>query len=280
MSSEKTRLKFNRSPEPVEGRLTARRASTGSALRSMSMVTPLLLAALASSSFPSHPATAQAWQCKAPANLSRPTIETPSPGEIRRTPIAGYVLALSWSREFCRGREKDPAMELQCSGRIGDFGFVLHGLWPEASGPDFPQYCRKAGQLSRKVVADNICMTPSVQLLQHEWAKHGTCMSRKPQTYFGAAKLLFEAIEFPDMDRLSRQGSKEGETTLNAAGLADAFAAANEGLPANAIKVKTNRKFWLEEMKICLDKKFKPKACPSFVKGAPDKAEVKVWRGS
>jgi ribonuclease T2 len=225
-------------------------------------------------------ATAQAWQCKAPANLSRPTIETPSPGEIRRMPIAGYVLALSWSREFCRGREKDPAMELQCSGRIGDFGFVLHGLWPEAAGPDYPQYCRKAGQLSRKVIADNICMTPSVQLLQHEWAKHGTCMSRKPETYFGAAKLLFEAIEFPDMDRLSRQGSKEAETTLNAAGLAEAFAAANEGLPANAIKVKTNRKFWLEEMKICLDKKFKPKACPSFVKGAPDKAEVKVWRGS
>lgn len=225
-------------------------------------------------------ASAQAWQCKAPAKLSRPTIEIPQPGEIRRTPIAGYTLALSWSREFCRGREKDPAMDYQCSGKIGDFGFVLHGLWPEAAGPDYPQYCRKAAQLSRKVVAENICMTPSVQLLQHEWAKHGTCMTRKPETYFGAAKLLFNAIEFPDMDRLSRQGSKEGEATLNAAGLADAFASINEGLPANAVKVKTNRKGWLEEVRLCLDKNFKPQSCPSFARGAPDKAEVKIWRGS
>ena len=240
----------------------------------------LPIVALLAASSTHQAATAQAWQCKAPDNLSRPNVETPSPDQIRRTPIAGYVLALSWSREFCRSREKDPAMELQCSGRIGDFGFVLHGLWPEAAGPDYPQYCRNAGQLSRKVIADNICMTPSVQLLQHEWAKHGTCMSRKPETYFGAAKLLFEAIEFPDMDRLSRQGSKEGETPLNAARLAEAFASTNEGLSAKAIKVKTNRKFWLEEMRICLDKKFKPQACPAFVKGAPDKAEVKVWRGS
>jgi ribonuclease T2 len=238
-----------------------------------------IVALLAASS--THQAvTAQAWQCKAPASLSRPTVETPPAGDIRRTPVAGYVLALSWSREYCRGREKDPAMELQCSGRIGDFGFVLHGLWPEAAGPDYPQWCRKAGQLSRKVVADNICMTPSVQLLQHEWAKHGTCMARKPETYFGAAKLLFDAIEFPDMDRLSRQGDKEGEARLNAAGLADAFATYNDGLPASAVKVQTNERSWLKEVRICLDKKFKPQACPRFVQGARDKAEVKVWRGS
>lgn len=235
--------------------------------------------ALLSASTGQQAAVAQAWQCKAPANLSRPVMETAAPADIRRTPIAGYVLALSWSREFCRGRENDPAMELQCSGRIGDFGFVLHGLWPEAAGPDYPQWCRKAGQLSRKLVADNICMTPSVQLLQHEWAKHGTCMARKPETYFGAAKLLYDAIIFPDMDRLSRQGSKEGEKPLNAGGLAEAFASINEGLPTHALRVKTNRRGWLEEVRICLDKQFKPRACPAFTSGAPDKAEVKIWRG-
>lgn len=235
--------------------------------------------ALLAASSTHQAASAQAWQCKAPAKISRPTVEKPNPGEIRRTPIAGYTLALSWSREFCRGREKDAAMDYQCSGKIGDFGFVVHGLWPESSGPDYPQYCRNAAPLSRKVVADNICMTPSVQLLQHEWTKHGSCMARKPETYFGAAKLIFGAIEFPDMDRLSRQGSKDGEAQLNTASLADAFASINEGLPANAIKVQTNRKGWLEEVRICLDKKFKPQRCPSFAKGAPDKAEVKIWRG-
>jgi ribonuclease T2 len=238
----------------------------------------LPVALLAGSSTPYQAATAQAWQCKAPANLSRPVIETQPPGEVRRTPVAGYVLALSWSREYCRGQENDPDMALQCSGKIGDFGFVLHGLWPEGQGPDYPQWCRKAPLLSRKVIADNICMTPSVQLLQHEWAKHGTCMARKPETYFGAAKLLFEAIEFPDMDRLSRQKDREG-ASLNAAGLAEAFATYNEDLPAGAVKVQTNERGWLKEVRICLDKKFKPQACPRFVRGVRDGAGVKIWRG-
>jgi ribonuclease T2 len=230
------------------------------------------VAALLAGSATHQDAAAQAWQCKAPENLSRPKIETPQKSEIRRTPIASYLLALSWSPEYCRKNGRDADAALQCDGKMGDFGFIVHGLWPEAAGPGYPQWCRTAGVLSRKVVADNICMTPSVQLLQHEWAKHGTCMARKPETYFGAARLLFEAIEFPDMAKLSRE-------QVNAAGLADAFATYNEGLPAAAVKVQTNRKGWLDEVRICLDKKFKPTACPSFVKGAPDTAEVKIWRG-
>ena len=237
----------------------------------------LPIAALLATSTAPQPATGQAWQCKAPANLSRPVPEIAKPNEVRRTPVAGYMLALSWSREQCRGRERDPEMAIQCDGSIGDFGFVLHGLWPEAAGPDYPQWCRKASVLSRKIVADNICMTPSVQLLQHEWAKHGTCMARKPETYFGAAKLLFQALTFPDMHRLSRQGEKDGLVTAKV--LADAFADNNDGLPANAIRVQTNRKGWLEEVRICLDRKFKPEACPAFAKGAPEKAQIKIWRG-
>ncbi len=237
----------------------------------------LPLAALLVASSGHHAATAQAWQCKAPVSLPRPTLEPQE--EIRRTPIAGYTLGLSWSREFCRGREKDPAMALQCSGKIGEFGFVVHGLWPNAAGPDYPMWCRKAPVLSRAVLADNICMSPDVQLLQHQWAKHGTCMARKPETYFGAAKLLFEAIEFPDMDRLSRQGTKEGEAPLNAVGLAEAFAAHNDGLPASAVKAKVNPRGWLQEVRICLDKSFKPTACPAHIQGAADKAQVKIWRG-
>ena len=222
-------------------------------------------------------ATAQAWQCRPTKFLPRPALELPEPGQVRRTPIDGYVIALSWSREYCRGRERDPAMRFQCSGDIGDFGFVLHGLWPEAKGPDYPQYCRNVGVLSRKVVTDNICMTPSPQLIQHEWAKHGTCMAKTPEAYFGAAKLLFGAVQFPDMDRLSRQ--VERGTPLTAGWLAAAFAELNDGLPANAVKVKTNNKGWLQEIRICLGKDLKPRRCPTVVQGLSDKAAVKVWRG-
>jgi ribonuclease T2 len=222
-------------------------------------------------------ATAQAWQCRPSKFLPRPALELPEPGQVRRTPVAGYTLALSWSREYCRGRERDPSVRYQCSGEIGDFGFVLHGLWPGAKGPDYPQYCRSVGVLPRKVVADNICMTPVPQLIQHEWAKHGTCMAKTPEAYFGAARLLFGAIEFPDMAKLSAQA--ERGTPLTAAGLAAEFADLNKGLPAGAIRVKTNDKGWLQEVRICLGKDMKPRRCPAFAQGAPGKAVVKIWRG-
>ena len=213
-------------------------------------------------------AQAQAWQCRAPANLQRPQIEIAEPEPIRRVPIGGYVLALSWSREYCKSKN---GKGMQCDGSIGDFGFILHGLWPEEKGPDYPQYCRKAAVLPLGVLQDNVCMTPDVQLLQHEWAKHGTCMARTPQAYFKAARLMYGAIDFPDMDRLSRQYKdskyKKGKP-LTVRGLAAAFAANNEGLRADAIRVQTNEKGWLKEVRVCLGKDCRPRPCPAFVKGA------------
>ena len=218
----------------------------------------------------SSSALSQAWQCVPPGNLPRPKIEGPKPNEARIVPVGGYLLTLSWSPEHCHDRaNKD---ELQCSGKMGDFGFVLHGLWPEGVGKDYPMWCKKADLLPPKVIAKHICMTPSVQLLQHEWAKHGTCMARRPEAYFGAAKLLYDAIEKPDMERLSRG-------PLNAGGVADAFAAANPGLPAKAIAVHTNGRGWLDEVRICLGKDLKPETCGPGKQGAPAKAEVKVGKG-
>jgi len=102
-------------------------------------------------------------------------------------------------------------------------------------------------------------------------------MARRPETYFGAARLMFGAIEFPDMDYLSRQ-YKRGKP-LTAAGLAEAFEVNNADLPAHAVRVKTNRKGWLQEVRICLGRDFMPRRCPQWTRGAPDSSIVKVWRG-
>ncbi|MEY3635320.1 MAG: hypothetical protein RLZZ61_1730 [Pseudomonadota bacterium] len=224
------------------------------------------------------PTMAQAWQCQPPKFMPRPALELPSSGQSTRTAIDGYVLALRWSPEYCRGRLHDPAARFQCSGEMGDFGFVLHGLRPQGKGTTYPQYCRTVGVLPRRTVTDNICLSPSPQLLQHQWAKHGSCLTNRPEAYFGAARLLFNAIEFPDMARLSRE--PERGTPLTAQVLAERLADLNDGLPVNAVAVKTNAKGWLQEVHICLGRDFKPRQCPAFTRRAPTTSQIKIWRGS
>jgi ribonuclease T2 len=248
----------------------------GLILRKSNLIALVLLGALGSSQM-QQSVSAQAWQCEPPANLARPVPEMPKPNEARRVPVGGYLLTLSWSPEVCKSHAGDPSNALQCDGKMGDFGFVLHGLWPEGVGKDYPMWCKKADLLPRQVITQHICMTPSVQLLQHEWAKHGTCMARRPAAYFGAAMLLFDAVVMPDMARLSKP--VEGKPVLNAGALADAFAAINPGLPAKSVAIKTNDRGWLEEVRICLGKDLKPETCGVGKRGAPEKAEVKVWRG-
>jgi ribonuclease T2 len=103
-------------------------------------------------------------------------------------------------------------------------------------------------------------------------------MARTPEAYFASAKLIFDALEFPDMARLSRE--PERGTPLTVGAFTEQFADLNDGLPADAINVTTNGKGWLEEVRICLGKDFKPRRCPAFSKGAPANAHVRIWRGS
>jgi ribonuclease I len=71
------------------------------------------------------PALAQAYQCRVPDRITLPT-EKRSAGPRLRGAIDGYILAVSWSPEYCRGdRASDPgtnataasaASALSCTG--------------------------------------------------------------------------------------------------------------------------------------------------------------------
>ncbi len=220
------------------------------------------------------PVHAQAYQCRAPA-LAKPAAPVSKPAnEPRRIqPVAGYTLAMSWSPEFCRLRKDSPREKTQCSGDDGSFGFILHGLWPDAQGTSYPQWCRATKALPPAVVKRNFCMIPSMRLMAKEWAKHGTCMTQRPETYFRISKIMFDAVEFPNMDRLSRK-------PLTAKGLREAFVTANDGLGADMIRLKVNRRGWLEEVRLCLGKSFRPQRCPRNMRALKDDRPVKIWRGA
>ncbi len=220
---------------------------------------------------------AQARECRVPERIASPRVE-PIPRDERRVlPIGGYTLALSWSPEFCRTRQREARHRLQCggigNGGAGRFGFILHGLWPEGRGAQWPQWCRPARPLPRQLVRRHLCETPSVQLLQHEWAKHGTCATRNPARYLRAASTMYRAVRYPDMDALSRR-------TLTVGQFAEAFAARNRGVSVDMIRVQTNRRGWLTEVRICLGRNLRPTRCPRHARGAPARARISIWRGS
>ncbi len=217
-------------------------------------------------------ANAQALMCTPPAKLQRPRPDLPSADQPRRVlPIGSYTLALTWSPGYCRANGDTPGARFQCGGGTR-FGFTLHGLWPDGYGKDWPQYCAKAAIVPPAVLRSTLCSTPSEQLIQHEWAKHGTCTAMSMQQFFGRATRLYSALRFPDMAALSRR-------TLTVAQFKQALAAANPGLPATAIRVTTTRQDWLDELWLCLDKGFRYERCKPGTGGTPDAALVKIWRG-
>ncbi len=197
-------------------------------------------------------ALAAGAQCTLPAVTPTPKPFGPSerdPKRILKSRV--YTLAVSWAPQYCatgEGMGGDFDKGLECDTAANRFGFVLHGLWPDGDGKTWPQYCRPAALLRPATIRANLCMTPSADLLQHEWAKHGTCAWKTPETYFADARAVYAKLRFPAMEPLL----KREDLTVGA--FAQAFAAANAGvLPADSLRVALSRDGWLQEVRICLD---------------------------
>lgn len=218
-------------------------------------------------------ASAQSFRCAVPQSVDVPHEDGPSADQPRRVlPIGGYTLAISWAPEFCRGKARKATTKFECASG-NRFGFTLHGLWPDGEGALWPQYCAPAQILSPATLRRNLCATPSVQLLQHEWAKHGTCTGLGADAYFDKATRLFARLRYPDMDALSHR-------SLSAGRLAKAVAAANPGIDAAMMRITANRKGWLDEIWFCLDTRMRFARCPAHQGGLAQNARLKIWRGA
>lgn len=98
-------------------------------------------------------------------------------------------------------------------------------------------------------------------------------MTRHPATYFKVTRILWNALRWPDYDRISR------EDDLTAGTIRTRFVDANPGWTREAVGVKLNARGWLQELRLCYDKRFMPKACNRARFGARDAAKAKIWRG-
>jgi ribonuclease T2 len=216
------------------------------------------------------PALAQAYQCALPiGRITVPRIERGPEANVR---VTGYMLAASWSPEFCRSRTRASTDPRQCSGRSGRFGMVLHGLWPQGAGRS-PQWCQPATPPSPADLRPMMCITPSARLLAHEWSKHGTCKERRPARYFAKSRELWSAIRWPDLDRLSRR------KPLRAGDLRRVLAEANPRWAASGIGIEVNRRGWLQGVRFCYRLDYRPTACRGGQLGPADAARIAIWRG-
>src|SRR5215472_14020606 len=157
-----------------------------------------------------------------------------------------YVLALSWSPEFCHSHPERP----ECAS--GSHGFVVHGLWPQYVD-GYPENCSTAPGL-----ADPSRMTdimPDTSLVAHEWGTHGTCSGLNPEEYFKLVRQAFESVKVPE--RLKKPHRLFSITPRE---LKQEFVRANPQWKADDVTVSCGNNY-LTGVSVCMDKQLHAYAC-------------------
>ena len=165
-----------------------------------------------------------------------------------------YVLALSWSPTFC-ARESGARNSEQCDA-AADFGFIVHGLWPQYER-GYPENCG-AGAAERvpgRLVGAMRDIMPDWGLVQHQWRRHGTCTGLSVAEYLETTRAAWARIKVPaDFAMVSEP------RTMSAGDIESAFVAANPGLDADGIAVSCDDG-WVEEVRICMTRDLAFRAC-------------------
>jgi ribonuclease T2 len=161
-----------------------------------------------------------------------------------------FVLSLSWSPEHCAGDMPD---ERQCDGSRR-YGFVVHGLWPQsADGP--LDSCSGGGRLDPSIADGMLDLMPNPTLVRHEWKKHGACTGMPPAEYFETVRAARGRVRIPEAYRSPRE-----PRTVDATMIRKDFVEANSALDGADLAVICRRRH-LSEIRVCLDKELRPKAC-------------------
>ena len=159
-----------------------------------------------------------------------------------------YVLALSWEPGFCATARGHNA---ECRASKG---FVLHGLWPQLEGGDYPSTC-PGPALGADQARQWGAMYADPSLIAHEWPKHGTCSGLTPDAYFRLSSADVAAVAIPPAYRAATLLRK-----ADAPAIASAFIAANPALSPDGLRVVT-RNGIVTEVDICLTKGGAFRAC-------------------
>lgn len=174
-----------------------------------------------------------------------------------------YLLTLSWSPAFCLTH----ADNTQCTK---DYGFVLHGLWPQYDQGGWPQRCAPIATLTQEERAYGNTLFPTNSLLTHEWETHGTCSGLSATAYLKAADLALSKLKIPAELEAPRQ-----PLYMSAQQILTAFYTRNPTLPKDSI-VAICRGKDLSEVRICHDKNLHFQSCAPSVKTQCRSGEIRI----
>lgn len=237
----------------------------------------LMLAAAAVYSFlpPDAPRDRSGPTTSSQADSAPPKTETASP-TVRPAADAPqgsgfdfYVLALSWSPTFCDSEAAGRNRE-QC-GEDKDFGWVVHGLWPQ-NEKGWPENCptSEGSRVPDRIGRTVMDIMPSMGLIGHQWRKHGACSGLGMSDYFKLVRQAHDTVRIPDelsdLDRESRSSPQAVEA---------AFIRSNPGLTRSAVAVTCDRER-VDEVRICLDRSLGFRACAEVDSRSCRRSEIVI----
>lgn len=160
-----------------------------------------------------------------------------------------YVLALSWSPEFCYSHPDKP----ECQS--GHHGFVLHGLWPQYID-GYPENCSTAPGLTHPEEMAEVM--PDAGLVAHEWNTHGTCSGLDAESYFKLVRRVFASIKVPE-----RFVDGRSNFSIAPEEVKSEFVQANPNFSAEDMTVSCGNNY-LTAVSLCMTKDLKPTACQNL----------------
>lgn len=164
-----------------------------------------------------------------------------------------YVLSLSWSPNWC-ATEGDARNSPQCDASQ-DFGWVLHGLWPQYHR-GWPSHCLTTWpQPSRAMTRDMADIMGTSGLAWYQWKKHGSCSGLSPADYYALSRRAYEMVNRPAVFR-----QLDKPVRLPAKVVEQAFLEANPGWEPDMLTI-TCKEGRIQEARLCLSRDLQPVPC-------------------
>jgi len=162
-----------------------------------------------------------------------------------------YVLALSWSPNWC-ALEGDARDAEQCGE---DFGWIVHGLWPQYED-GWPAYCPTVERSpSRSVTGAQADVFGAGGAAWYQWKKHGVCSGLAADDYYALAREAYARVNRPEVLR-----KLDRAVRLPAKVIEDAFLQANPDWSADMVTI-TCKSGHIQEARICLTRSLEPRKC-------------------